>query len=264
MGPTTTLWISAWLVFVVQWHLPSLWSSKHEARHGFLAPGSRGGRGRVNFAFSEEQEELRKSVRRFLEDKSPETEVRRLMETDRGLRPGGVDPDGRAARPAGPGHPRGVRGVRLQLRRADRRARGDGPGPAVRPLLLDAWRWPPTPCSSPATSRPRRSYLPGIAVGRDHRHRGASPRRRDAGTRQGVTVTATGSGDDWTARRREDVRPRRPHRRPDPGGRPHRRPGCRCSRSTATPRASPAPPLSTMDQTRKQARLELRRRRRPG
>src|ERR1700738_3021697 len=38
----------------------------------------------VNFAFSEEQEELRKSVRRFLEDKSPETEVRRLMETDEG------------------------------------------------------------------------------------------------------------------------------------------------------------------------------------
>jgi alkylation response protein AidB-like acyl-CoA dehydrogenase len=39
----------------------------------------------VNFAFSEEQEELRKSVRRFLEDKSPETEVRRLMETDEGF-----------------------------------------------------------------------------------------------------------------------------------------------------------------------------------
>src|SRR5664279_1591522 len=36
---------------------------------------------RMNFAFSEEQDELRKSVRRFLDDKSPETEVRRLMET---------------------------------------------------------------------------------------------------------------------------------------------------------------------------------------
>src|ERR1700737_2940048 len=42
----------------------------------------------VNFAFSEEQEELRKSVRRFLEDKSPETEVRRLMETVEGFDPG--------------------------------------------------------------------------------------------------------------------------------------------------------------------------------
>src|SRR5207248_11508594 len=41
----------------------------------------------VNFAFSEEQEELRRSVRRFLEDKSPVTEVRRLMETTEGFDP---------------------------------------------------------------------------------------------------------------------------------------------------------------------------------
>ncbi len=38
----------------------------------------------MNFAFSEEQDELRKAVRRFLEDKSPETEVRRLMDTEDG------------------------------------------------------------------------------------------------------------------------------------------------------------------------------------
>jgi alkylation response protein AidB-like acyl-CoA dehydrogenase len=41
----------------------------------------------VNFAFSEEQEELRKAVRRFLEDKSPESEVRRLMDTTEGYDP---------------------------------------------------------------------------------------------------------------------------------------------------------------------------------
>jgi alkylation response protein AidB-like acyl-CoA dehydrogenase len=41
----------------------------------------------VNFAFSEEQEELRKSVRRFLEDKSASPEVRRLMETTEGYDP---------------------------------------------------------------------------------------------------------------------------------------------------------------------------------
>jgi alkylation response protein AidB-like acyl-CoA dehydrogenase len=41
----------------------------------------------VNFAFSEEQEELRRSVRRFLEDKSPVSEVRRLMETTEGYDP---------------------------------------------------------------------------------------------------------------------------------------------------------------------------------
>ncbi|HEY1634975.1 MAG TPA: acyl-CoA dehydrogenase family protein [Acidimicrobiales bacterium] len=41
----------------------------------------------MNFAFSEEQEELRRSVRRFLDDKSPIPEVRRLMETTDGYDP---------------------------------------------------------------------------------------------------------------------------------------------------------------------------------
>src|ERR1700733_353124 len=42
---------------------------------------------RMNFAFSDEQEELRTAVRRFLAEKSPETEVRRLMETTEGYDP---------------------------------------------------------------------------------------------------------------------------------------------------------------------------------
>ena len=41
----------------------------------------------MNFAFSEEQEELRSAVKRFLQEKSPETEVRRLMETEEGYDP---------------------------------------------------------------------------------------------------------------------------------------------------------------------------------
>src|SRR5436309_2774245 len=41
----------------------------------------------MNFAFSEEQEQLREAVRRFLEAKSPSTEVRRLMETTEGYDP---------------------------------------------------------------------------------------------------------------------------------------------------------------------------------
>jgi alkylation response protein AidB-like acyl-CoA dehydrogenase len=39
----------------------------------------------MNFAFSEEQEELRSAVRRFLQEKSPSSEVRRLMETTDGF-----------------------------------------------------------------------------------------------------------------------------------------------------------------------------------
>ncbi|MGH9123133.1 MAG: acyl-CoA dehydrogenase family protein [Acidimicrobiales bacterium] len=41
----------------------------------------------MNLGFTEEQEELRRSVRRFLADKSPESEVRRLMETEAGYDP---------------------------------------------------------------------------------------------------------------------------------------------------------------------------------
>ena len=41
----------------------------------------------MNFGFSEEQDELRKMVRRFLEEKSPESEVRRLMATAEGYDP---------------------------------------------------------------------------------------------------------------------------------------------------------------------------------
>src|SRR5215831_19630715 len=49
---------------------------------------SRPGRGRrMKFTFSEDQEELRRSVRRFLEDRSPPSEVRRLMATDEGYDP---------------------------------------------------------------------------------------------------------------------------------------------------------------------------------
>jgi hypothetical protein len=38
----------------------------------------------VKFSFSAEQEEFRSNLRRFLADRSPTKEVRRLMETDEG------------------------------------------------------------------------------------------------------------------------------------------------------------------------------------
>ncbi len=41
----------------------------------------------MNFGFTEEQDELRNMVRRFLDEKSPETEVRRLMATEEGYDP---------------------------------------------------------------------------------------------------------------------------------------------------------------------------------
>ncbi|MBT5494274.1 MAG: acyl-CoA/acyl-ACP dehydrogenase [Alphaproteobacteria bacterium] len=41
----------------------------------------------MKFSFTDEQQEFRSVLRRFLEDKSPTTEVRRLMETDEGCDP---------------------------------------------------------------------------------------------------------------------------------------------------------------------------------
>ena len=38
----------------------------------------------MNFSFTDEQEEFRGILRRFLEDVSPTNDVRRLMETDEG------------------------------------------------------------------------------------------------------------------------------------------------------------------------------------
>src|SRR5215471_10282615 len=42
---------------------------------------------RIRFAFTDEQEQFRSAVRRFLEDRSPTTEVRRLMATAEGYDP---------------------------------------------------------------------------------------------------------------------------------------------------------------------------------
>ena len=41
----------------------------------------------MNFAFTEEQEELRSFIRSFMEDKSAEATVRELMDTDDGYDP---------------------------------------------------------------------------------------------------------------------------------------------------------------------------------
>ena len=150
----------------------------------------------MNFAFTEEQDELRKTVRAFLDSKSPETAVREQMETETGLRPRRLDADGRADGSAGPGHPRGVRRLGLQLRRARHRARGDGPRPAVRAVLLHR--------------RARRQHA--AAVGRRRRQEGATCPGIASGEtiatlaftepsgkwdESGITMEATGSGDGW-------------------------------------------------------------------
>ena len=145
----------------------------------------------MNFAFSEEQEELRRTVRQFLESKSPETEVRRLMETDRGLRPRGVEADGPGARAAVARDSRGVRRPGLHLHRARHRARGDGPGAAVRAVLrVGRARGERDP-----QRRHRRPEAGAAARHRERRH------DRDAGVHRAERASGTSPASRWRRRR---------------------------------------------------------------
>ena len=187
----------------------------------------------MNFAFTEEQDELRKTVRSFLDAKSPEIRGARA-DGDRGrLRPRRVDADGRADGPAGPAHPRGVRRVRVQLRRARHRARGDGAGAAVRAVLLDrrarrqraaAVRRRGGEAGLPARHRQRR----------DDRHARLHRAVRQVG-RVGHRDDGDGGGRRSHPDRHEDVRARRPHRRPRARRSPAPTPASACSPSRATP-----------------------------
>ena len=119
----------------------------------------------VNFAFSEEQEELRRTVRQFLEAKSPETEVRRLMETTEGYDPAVWKQMGQELGLQGARDPRGVRRPGLHVHRARHRARGDGPRAAVRAVLLvGRARGERDPRTSAPTTQ-KKALLPGIASG---------------------------------------------------------------------------------------------------
>ena len=119
----------------------------------------------MNFAFSEEQDELRRAVRRFLAEKSPETEVRRLMETTEGYDPAVWQQMAEQLGLQSLTIPEEFGGVGLRLRRADRGARGDGRRRCCAPRTSPPWPWPPTPCSPRATTAAKKYLLPGIASG---------------------------------------------------------------------------------------------------
>jgi hypothetical protein len=80
------------------------------------------------------------------------------------LRRGRLEPDGPGDGPAGPHHPRGVRRPGLHLRRADRGARGDGQAPALRPVLLHRRPRRQRPAAL-GTDEAKQAHLPGIAAG---------------------------------------------------------------------------------------------------
>ena len=91
----------------------------------------------MNFAFSEEQEELRNIVRQFLEAKSPETAVREQMDTEQGYDPVVWSQMAEQLGLQSLIVPEEFGGQGFGYVELDRGARGDGPVPRVRPVLLD-------------------------------------------------------------------------------------------------------------------------------
>ena len=85
----------------------------------------------------------------------------------------------------------------------------------------------------------KKDLLPGIASGETIATL-AFTEENGRWDEEGITATAEASGDGFTINGTKMLRARRPHRQPDPRGRPHRQGRVASSRSTATPRASPA------------------------
>ena len=171
----------------------------------------RGGRRVMRFSFSAEQEEFRASRAARPGGALADQGGAPADGDRRGLRARRLEEAQSGARPHRPPHPRGLWRRRLRLFRAGHRARGDGPRPALRAVLLDrgAGDHRDPECrhgraEEGAAARPRRRHgdrHPRLRRGRrQHRCR---ERRAD-----GVAVRR-----DLAARRHQELRARRPHRR---------------------------------------------------
>ena len=216
----------------------------------------------MNFAFSEEQEELRRAVRQFLESKSPETEVRRLMETTEGYDPAVWKQMGQELMLQGLAIPEEYGGqgftfielgiVLEEMGRVLLCAPYFSSVVLAADAILDGRHRRP---------RSRRCCRASRRATRSPRSR--SPSRRASGTRPGITMEANENvGGELHADGREDVRDRRSHRRPRSSSSPA------LAGTTGTDGISfftvagdadglTRTPLQTMDTTRKQAKLEF-------
>ena len=96
----------------------------------------------MQFSFTGEQEEFRSVLRRFLEEKSPPTVVRRLMETEAGWERESWRDLNQQLGLTGGAHSGGVWRPGLRLRRARHRAGGDGARPAMRAVFRLRPCWP--------------------------------------------------------------------------------------------------------------------------
>ena len=180
-------------------------------RSGTLAP--------MNFAFTEEQEELRKTVRAFLEAKSPETAVREQMETENGFDPAVWSQMGEQMGLQGLHIPEEYGGSGYSYVELGIVLEEMGRALLCAPFFSSVVLAANTLLHS-GDDAAKKTHLPGIASGETIATL-AFTEPSGKWDEAGITMEATGAGDGFTLDRHEDVRARRPHRRPDHRCRPH-------------------------------------------
>ena len=147
----------------------------------------------MNFAFDEEQEELRRVVRRFLEEQSPADRVREVMEDDQpydrevwtqmagqlGLQALAIPEE---------------HGAPVRVPRAHGRSSRRSDAPALRARTSRPSGSRPRSCCSSGDETAQKEYLPAIALG-DLTATLAMAEDRGAGTEDiGLTAAATTAG----------------------------------------------------------------------
>ena len=192
----------------------------------------------MNFAFTDEQEELRKTVRAFLDNKSPESAVRELMETEDGYDEAVWKQAAEQLGLQGLSIPEEFGGSGYGFIELGIVLEEMGRALFTRPVLLDrrarrhhaaAHRRRRRQEGLPAGHRQRRDdrharlHRAVGQVGRSGHHDGGHRRRRLV-----------------EAQRHEELRARRPPGQPGHRRRPHAARASACSPSTATPPGSPA------------------------
>ena len=125
---------------------------------------------------------------RFLDDKSPESEVRRLMDTAEGYDPAVWKQMGEQLGLQGLAIPEEFGGSGFAFVELGRGARGDGPSRCcARPYFSTVVLGRRTRCCTSGDDEAKKEYLPGIAIGRDRSPPSPSPRKTAAGTPTGIT-----------------------------------------------------------------------------
>jgi alkylation response protein AidB-like acyl-CoA dehydrogenase len=150
----------------------------------------------VNFAFSTEQEELRSMVRDFLADRSPESEVRRLMETEEGFDPAVWSQMGDQLGLLGLAIPEEFGGAGYGFVELGVVLEETGRALLCAPYFSSVVLAANTVLHS-GDDAARKEYLPGLASGEI---RGTLALTEDAGRwdEEGITLRATQSGGGWT------------------------------------------------------------------